>query len=146
MKSRAEYQREWRNKNKEKSAAYSKKWRDENREKRAEIVKSWRERNPDKVAAMNAKGGKKWAANNKAIRMASVRNRQAAKIKRTPAWADKEKMKAIYIEAQRKTDETGIRHEVDHVYPLQGEFVSGLHVESNLQILTISENRKKGNK
>ena len=146
MKSRAEYQREWRKRNKEKSAAYAKKWRDENREKRAAIVKNWRDRNPDKVAAMNAKGGKKWAANNPAVRLASVRARQAAKIKRTPAWEDKEKMKLFYIEAQRLTDETGIAHEVDHFYPLQGEVVSGLHVESNLRVIPRKDNRRKGNK
>jgi len=146
MKSRAEYQREWRKANKAKSSAYSKKWRDDNKEMRAEIVASWRARNPGKVAAMNARGGKKWAANNPAIRMASVRNRQAAKINRTPKWADKEKMKAVYIEAQRLTAETGINHEVDHIYPLQGDTVSGLHVENNLQVITMTENRKKGKK
>ncbi len=144
MTTKAEYLREWRKRNKEKSAEYSKKWRDENRDKHIAAVKKWRDANPGKVAEMNSKGGKKWATNNKAVRMASVRNRQAAKLKRTPAWADKEKMKAMYIEAQRLTDETGIPHEVDHFYPLQGRLVSGLHVENNLQILTISENRKKG--
>lgn len=140
------YAAEWRNKNPEKVKEYIAKWMTANKEKRKAIVKSWRDRNPDKVAAMNARAGKKWAANNKDIRMASVRNRQAAKLKRAPSWADKEKMKAIYTEARRLTDETGIPHEVDHFYPLQGELVSGLHVESNLQILTMADNRKKGNK
>lgn len=143
---RTGYLADWRSRNPEKVKEHTARWIANNKAQREEIVKSWRERNPEKVASMNSRSGKKWAANNKAIRMASVRNRQAAKLKRTPPWADKEKMKAIYIEAQRLTDETGIPHEVDHFYPLQGVTVSGLHVENNLQILTISDNRKKGNK
>ena len=36
-------------------------------------------------------------------------------------------------------------HEVDHIIPLRGELASGLHVESNLQVITADENRKKNN-
>ena len=35
--------------------------------------------------------------------------------------------------------------EVDHIIPMQGKYISGLHVENNLQILKRSENRSKGN-
>jgi hypothetical protein len=72
--------------------------------------------------------------------------RRAAKLKRTPPWADLEAMRAIYQEAQRLTSETGIPHHVDHDVPLQGKLVSGLHVPNNLQILTGSENSKKRNR
>jgi hypothetical protein len=62
------------------------------------------------------------------------------------AWADAEAMDRFYQEAKRLTQETGVRHHVDHVIPINGELVSGLHVETNLQILTASENSKKSNR
>jgi hypothetical protein len=82
----------------------------------------------------------------KAKRQASRAKREAAKMRRTPAWADNEAIAAVYIEARRMTAITGIQHEVDHIVPLQGRLVSGLHVENNLQILTGSENARKCNR
>lgn len=72
--------------------------------------------------------------------------RRAAQLKRTPPWANMTAIKAMYAEAQRLTAETGVPHHVDHTIPLQGKKVSGLHVENNLQILTGSDNSKKGNR
>lgn len=65
---------------------------------------------------------------------------------RKPPWADSEAMAALYAQAKRLTTETGIPHHVDHVIPLQGEYVSGLHVETNLQILTGAGNLRKKNR
>jgi hypothetical protein len=140
------YQLQWQRENKEKVAGYVKKWVSENSDQRKGIVKSWRDKNPDKVAEMSSKAGKKWAKNNKGKRLATVRSRQLAKKQRTPLWANKNAIEDIYKESARLTTETGIRHEVDHFFPLQGELVSGLHVENNLQILTRAKNRSKGNK
>src|SRR5271165_3915827 len=73
---------------------------------------------------------------------------RAAKLKRTPHWLTQEHWKqieAFYIEAKRLTQVTGIPHEVDHIVPLQGKNVSGLHVPWNLQILTESQNCSKNN-
>ena len=60
-----------------------------------------------------------------------------------PSWANRKAILEVYKEAQRLTEETGIPHNVDHIYPLQGELVSGLHYEKNLRILTESENKSK---
>ncbi len=65
---------------------------------------------------------------------------------RRPPWADPKAILALYAEAKRLTIEAGIPHHVDHVIPLQGEFVTGLHVETNLQILTGVENSRKSNR
>ncbi len=71
--------------------------------------------------------------------------RKAAKLLRTPAWADKEAIRAVYALARKRTVKTGIPHHVDHVIPLQGETVSGLHVDGNLRIITATENIRKKN-
>jgi len=69
--------------------------------------------------------------------------RHAAKLRATPVWANREKIAAFYEEASRLTKETGIPHEVDHIIPLRGKLVSGLHVETNLQVLPATINRRK---
>jgi hypothetical protein len=59
--------------------------------------------------------------------------------RQTPLWADAEKIRQIY------TDRPDGYH-VDHIIPLKGELVCGLHVESNLQYLPAKENISKKNK
>lgn len=73
----------------------------------------------------------------------NAENRSNVMFLATPNWADKKAIKAIYEEARRRTLASGIPHEVDHVLPIQGRKVCGLHVEYNLQILTASENISK---
>lgn len=67
----------------------------------------------------------------------------------TPKWLTKEHwdaMNAMYHEAKRLSRETGIRHEVDHIHPINGKTLSGLHVPWNLQILTQAANVSKSNR
>ena len=68
---------------------------------------------------------------------------------RIPKWVDKDHMwliKEVYELAQIRTKEFGFPWHVDHIIPLQGELVSGLHVIENLQVLPGVENIKKKNK
>lgn len=136
----------WRRANPERAKEYSRKWIAANPGKRKAVVEAWRERNPDKVAAMSAKAGRKWSKANPGKRNAITNRRRAALKQRTAPWADIGTMQALYVEAARLTEATGIPHEVDHIFPLQGELISGLHVAENLQILTRSENRAKQNR
>lgn len=62
---------------------------------------------------------------------------------RIPAWADKREMSLIYDVAIILEDQIGVLFEVDHVVPAKGKNVSGLHCQSNLQILPREENRSK---
>lgn len=72
--------------------------------------------------------------------------RRAAKVSATPRWASLQAISQVYKEAKRVTEATGVKHVVDHIVPLQGETVCGLHVENNLQVLPEVENLKKWNK
>lgn len=123
----------------------------------AKSIKIWRTSNPEKSSAINARSHKKNIANVlRLIREYKKRNpdkfrawsnaRQRRVRNFIPAWADMEKIKAVYEEARRITKETGIPHEVDHIVPLNGKTVSGLHVHGNLQIIRADENRKKSSK
>ncbi len=66
-----------------------------------------------------------------------------------PAWLtenDNIKILKFYEQAKLLEEQTGIKHHVDHIVPLQGKNVSGLHVPDNLQVLTAEDNKSKFNK
>jgi hypothetical protein len=90
--------------------------------------------------------GKQHYENNKHLYVARLNKRRACKVSATPAWADLDAIKCIYKRSRQISIETGILHHVDHIVPLQGETVNGLHVEYNLQIIPAKQNLSKANK
>lgn len=90
-----------------------------------------------------------WKKDNPGKANAIAAQRRAVKLQATPKWLTGEhraQIQAIYAEASILSEETNIPRHVDHIIPLQGEGVAGLHVPWNLQILTAIENIKKSNK
>jgi hypothetical protein len=120
----------------------------------------WRKKNPQKVKQHNdiqylkyetekhkwKARAQKYLKNNKDKVNARTVAYQLAKANRVPLWADKEKIKELYKKAVLKSIETGIQWHVDHIVPLRGKLVSGLHVPENLRVIPGIENVKKANR
>jgi hypothetical protein len=109
-----------------------------------------RKRNWNNKPGIKEKSIARANAHNKAnpeMHLARTRKRQAALLQRVPKWdPDAHLIVAKYQLAAMLTRETGIIHHVDHIIPLQGKKVSGLHVFSNLRVIPGEENVKKSNK
>ena len=125
--------------------ATQKRWRATHKEYGKQKSAEWRKQNPERRKAIaNA-----WAARNRPARAAALAEYKASLIQATPAWLTQDERKLIrevYKQAAEQTRATGVKHHVDHVYPLRGTTVCGLHVVLNLQILTEKENVSKSNK
>jgi hypothetical protein len=134
--------RTWVTKNRGKHTANGARWRKTNVGKARASSRSWAAKNPEKVKARY----KRHYLANPVHYSAKAANRRAARLRRTPAWADLEKIEAVYAAAKLITELTGKPWHVDHIIPLQGETVSGLHVYENLQILPARENLRKHNR
>lgn len=77
-------------------------------------------------------------------RMQGMVRRQSER-RATPKWADRKAIAAVWKASRKLTQDTGIQYSVDHVVPLLHPMVCGLHVETNLAIMTLSDNIKKSN-
>lgn len=150
------HRKQYKEQNKEKISAYHKKYNKLNEEKIAEQRRKYYEENKDKISAYYdinkekiALRRKDYYKDNKACFIAYAAKRKAIKIQATPCWLTKEDFEAIekfYEEAYNLKMLTGEEHHVDHIVPLQGKNVCGLHVPWNLQVLTARENIAKSNK
>lgn len=85
--------------------------------------------------------------NVESIRQSKKKYKQSI-LPNTPKWISSEelaKIDELYSKARELSKITGIQHDVDHIVPLKGKFVSGLHVLNNLQIIEHKINNKKLN-
>ena len=90
-----------------------------------------------------------WEQRNKAKLRAKDALINARKLRAVPKWLTKDMIREIrnmYIRAADLSAELSVMHHVDHIIPLLNPTVCGLHVPWNLQILTATQNLKKGNK
>jgi hypothetical protein len=168
-----EYLREWRAKNPEKQAAINKKYDEKNRDKRSayakqyrkdnpekvkELFESWAKDNPEKIKEYAKKATKAWHERNpeylkehykanKERYVAARARRRAAQDSATPTWLtaiDKAMIQEMYDVSEARYIQTGIKHHVDHIVPINGKGVAGMHVPWNLQVITAQENLSKG--
>ena len=89
---------------------------------------------------------RKWDALNEGARSAICARRRAKLLRATPAWANAFFIDEIYDLMRRRAKLTGLEWHVDHIIPLQGKNVCGLHVENNLQVILGHDNRRKSNR
>ena len=121
-------------------------WRAANPERVREYWRKYRAANADSLREYEREQNRKWKAANPEKCAAHGAARRARRLKSTPAWADLSEIEKFYNLARRLTETTGEEHHVDHIIPLQGRRVCGLHVETNLQVLTAADNLAKGNR
>jgi len=109
--------------------------------------REWRAKNPQHAGARAAK--RVYKQNNVGKVNADTAKRRTAKMQRTPAWLTPDDLWMIeqaYEIAALRTKVLGVQFHVDHVLPLQGQYVSGLHVPTNLQVIPWRDNVAKANK
>jgi hypothetical protein len=131
--------------NRDRRLVKAKQWRDENKEKQLAGIQAWRDKNPGRYENII----KDWCKRNKDKVNAKWMKRDAAKKNRTPNWLTDDQLWMIeqaYDIAAKRTLSLGIPFHVDHIVPLQGKTVSGLHVPWNLQVIPAKLNQQKSNR
>jgi hypothetical protein len=140
----AEKYKNWAASNPEKvKAAYSKSYA-KHAEHRRQKAAEYRANNPEKIAAAT----RGWRENNRGKRTSMQMMRLARQANATPSWLSPEQKESIdvfYTEAASLSKKFNVRIHVDHIVPLKGSNVCGLHVPWNLQLTTQSYNCSKNN-
>ena len=121
-----DYDKQYYSNNKSKIIERSLKWSKDNPERKNEHNRKFLDKNPHMVNVKNNR-------------------RRASKLNATPKWSEDDKIKIVYEKAKWLESLTGLKYHVDHIIPLKGKNVCGLHVWANLQILEVSVNLKKSN-
>ena len=143
MANSKEYDAAYREKNREWLREYKRTWRLENKQKQQEKNAEYYKLNQEKIKKYQLAYKKQNPAKINAL----SKKRKVSKKLRTPGWLNEthfERIENQYRLANLLTKVTGQLHHVDHIIPLHGKTVSGLHTPSNLQVILAVENLKKG--
>ena len=156
----AEVQKNWQDKNVSEIKATSAAWYAANKSRKAAQSAAWMEANPGRASELaatryllnkpsfNLKSAE-WRRLNPATVLDIKVKRRVAQMNRSPKW-DQELTEFVSAEAYRLSESrnlaTGFKWHVDHVIPLQGKRVSGLHSWSNLAVIPATLNLQKNNR
>lgn len=148
------------------SLASSRRWKDEHKEEVRRYAKAYEERNRVKrlkylhdnsskisethrLYRLNNKDKKRESCERYRLNNKEVAARHRKGVRRASTYTsevDSLTIKGMYLLRDLLTLSTGMTHHVDHIIPINGVSVSGLHVAGNLQILTATDNIRKSNK
>jgi hypothetical protein len=139
------YNKAYRLQNAQRIAASKKSWVDQNQKHKAQQDREYAIKNPEARKASREKWDK---ANPGRTNAAKTRNKLERQM-RVPAWLtedDKWMIEQAYELAKIRTEMFGFQWHVDHIIPLKGRKVSGLHVPTNLQVIPWKDNLRKGSR
>ena len=117
-------------------------WYKANQEYSLKRMVQWRNNNRE----ISRLASTRWAKNNPARVLANINARRARLLQAIPAWADLDAIGLIYEKRKQISLDTGMVHHVDHIVPLRGKLVCGLHVSWNLRIIPARDNLQKGSR
>lgn len=144
-KKKRESDRLYREKNKEYLRQKKKEYYEKNKEEISVRVAEKYQRNKVKIKAAT----KLWKQLNRDRHNAICMTRIARKLQASPKW-EEELSELVFIEAQnlcqKRKDVTGFSWEMDHIIPLKGKEVCGLHVYNNIQVIPQKLNSSKRNR
>lgn len=123
----------------DKSRQRARDYAESHKKEAVERAKKWKENNPERAKLNDA--------NRDPVKLHSAKAKyRAAKRQACPPWVDHDHMARIhdvYRLRRKVSEQTGVVHEVDHIVPLQGKTVCGLHVWWNLRVIPKEDNNRR---